>query len=169
MTHVEHWNTTLRIVREFGGAVLKEELIYIVHYVLCTVPCVRKSRLSTNSALVLVTTGSLAQAWRFQARLLLLRLPTVPLSQEHLRSAPRAEACRFGQVTYQGILPLQDRLCRCLSLAQEFIPLPQFGAQPVNAKVTHTLHCRRITAVKIPIPKWWSLPCTFILITWFTI
>lgn len=42
MTDVKHWHAALRVVRELGRTMFKQELIHIIHDVPDTVLCARK-------------------------------------------------------------------------------------------------------------------------------
>jgi hypothetical protein len=42
MTDIKHWHTALRVVRELGGTMFKQELIHIIHDVPNAVLCAWK-------------------------------------------------------------------------------------------------------------------------------
>lgn len=130
VAHVKHWNTALCVVSKFRSAVLKQELVHIVHYVLCTVPRVRKSRHGADHIFMLIAAGTLFQRHRLGACCAV----GGGITHEEPGSCVRAELCRTCHVPHQGILLLQSRPCCCLPLAENLIALTQLCPQPADAK-----------------------------------
>lgn len=136
VAHVKHWHTALCVVCEFRSTVLKQELVHIVHYVLCTVPRIRKSRRGADHIFMLIAAGMLFQRHRLRPR----RVVSGTIIHEKPGSGVWTELRCTCHVTDQGILPFQRRPCCCVTLAQELVALAQLCAQPADAKGTHTPH-----------------------------
>lgn len=134
VAHVKHWDAALRVVCKLGGAVLKQELVYVVHYVLCTVPRVRKSRLCAEHTFIPVAAGTLLHSSRLRP----CAGGAVP--HEDLGCSIGAKFGCARQMPDQSILPLQGGSCCCLPFAQHLVALAQLCPQSADAEGAHASH-----------------------------